>query len=201
MVDLSIACRCGKLQLVTANVRPETSNQVACYCTGCRTYAERLGRLDILDEDGATERFQVTPASVTITAGREHLACLQQTKGGAFRWYARCCDSPIALTLPGPRVPFVGIDSLTVQGDGLNAAVGPVRARVNGSFKGAAARARKADLRSLFAMLRHLMPLTFRWWWRGDHKRSPFFENGAPVEPVQQLYDAPRTLAQTAGCR
>lgn len=191
MPDLRIACTCGELVLVASSVAPVEASRIACSCRGCQAFARRMARPEILDADGFTERINLSPATLTITAGREHLACVQQTRRGAYRWYARCCHTPMVLTLSSARVPFVGIDAARVDsGDlpaGLAGAVGPVRARVNSRFRGAEARARKADLRSLLSMLRHLMPLTLRWWWRNDHKRSPFFESGKPVVAVEAL--------------
>jgi len=205
--DLTIRCACGDLSLTAAAVHPAVANRVACYCDGCQAFARRMGHPEILDADGGTERFQISPASLSITRGREHLACMQQTARGAFRWYARCCGTPLALTLAGPGVPFVGVDAhrvvqVALEG-GLTGALGPVRARVNGHFRGAEARSRRADLRSLLAMLWHLVPLTFRWWRQGDHKRSPFFDasTGQPVVTPERAYALNQPLLRTAGCR
>ncbi len=199
-----IRCSCERLVLTVADVCPEVANRVVCYCHGCQAFAQRMAPT-MMAADGGTERFQVSPASVAISSGREHLACLQQTRNGALRWYASCCDTPIGLTLTSPNVPFVGIDAHGIDRDTLGAplgeTLGPIRARVNSPFRGGEAHRKKADGRSLLRMLWHLAPLTFRWWWRNDHKRSPFFDATTKLPSVepQRLYATP--LLGTAGCR
>lgn len=194
--DLTLRCRCGRLQLTATDVHVGVANRLACHCNGCRTWAARMGHEEILDPDGGIERFQVDPASLTFRAGRELLGCSQQTRRGAYRWYARCCGSPIALTLAGSRVPFVGLDVARVDTSdlpvGLTPVLGPIRARVNHRFPRAERRHRRADFRSLLAMLAHLIPLTFTWWRQGAQRRSPFFDaaTGAPVEEVERLHQS-----------
>ena len=49
------------------------------------------------------------------------------SEGGLMRWYARCCNTPIANTLPNPRrLPFIGV-ILPPGTQGF----GPVTAQVN----------------------------------------------------------------------
>ncbi len=190
MPDVTYRCACGQMVLTIESVDPSVASRITCACSGCRGFAERMDHLELLDEDGATDRFQVSPASVSITSGREHLGCIQQTKGGAFRFYARCCRSPICLTLTSRRMPFVGLDVQRLDGD-PDALLGLVRARVNNPNKGAAAKAKNAHAGAVFSMLGHLMPLTARWWWRNDHKQSPFFgPDGDAIVPVERLWEA-----------
>lgn len=199
-MEFVVRCRCGALEMVAADVSPGVANRVICHCAGCRAFA---GRMDpsLLDERGGTERFQVTPASLTLRTGELH--CVQQSPKGALRWFASCCATPLGLTLTTHRVPFVGLDVKRIAELRVPVAdaIGPLRARVNGRFDRGERKALKADLRSLISMLRHLTPLTIRWWLRGDHKRSPFFEraSGAPIVAVEKLYDTSLEIA--SGCR
>jgi len=139
-----------------------------------------MGHEAMLDEDGATSRFQVSPASLNVTTGSEQVGCIQQTRGGALRWYARCCDTPLGLSLWQMSMPFIALDTARIEVPGDEDAVaqllGPLRARVNTTLRGPAARARKADLRSLLGMLVHFLPIFVRWWWRRDQWRSPFVD-------------------------
>ena len=155
------------------------------------------------DEYGGTARFQVSPATVTFTRGFEALGCVQQTPKGALRWIARCCDTPVGLTLHKPTVPFVGLDLARVELDfPVDEVLGPLRARVNGPYPRSNASAIKGNWGSLLSMLGHLAPLSWRWWRAGDHHHNPFFSDaGAPIVDVEYLYDAPPTLLRAAGCR
>lgn len=203
--DLSFACRCGRLSWRATQVEPAVANRITCACAGCRAFAGRMDP-DLLDELGGTERLQVDPGSLRFAGQLDQLGCMQQTRGGALRWYARCCGTPIGLTLTSARVPFVGIDTRPLDAGALpvplDEVIGPIRARVNHTIPRARRRALRADLRALFSMLAHLLPLTWRWWRRGAHHRSPFFDaSGGPAAPVEVLFEQQPSLAQTMGCR
>ncbi|MGH1348344.1 MAG: DUF6151 family protein [Nannocystales bacterium] len=200
---LRLGCRCGRLQLRLDAITPAVANRVACHCRGCTQFAHDMCP-DILDAWGGTQRLQVSPARVSIVAGHDALACRQQTRKGALRWYASCCDTPLGLTLSHAKVPFVGLDAhaLDLGETPLHSVLGPLRARVNLSPRPDNAKELKADSAALFAMLRHLVPLTWRWWWRGDQHRSPFFDaKGNPVVDVDRRFARVLALQKTAGCR
>ncbi|MCA9663993.1 MAG: hypothetical protein KC503_00350 [Myxococcales bacterium] len=202
--DLELRCHCGGVQLLAANVTPAVANRIVCHCAGCRAFAERMDARD-LDALGGVERMQVSPAALHITRGADALACMQQSPRGALRWIARCCGTPLGLTLRSARVPFVGLDVKRVDLDRLvrplDDVIGPLRARVNGTFARSERPALRADTRSLLSMLAHLAPLTLRWWWRGDQRRSPFFDKGRPVVEVETLYEAREPKLLGRGCR
>ena len=149
----------------------------------------------MLDAMGGTERFQVSPDTIEVTRGSERIACIQQTPKGALRWYASCCGAPLGLTLETPRVPFVGLASARIDEESLQTDVeelrGPVRARVNVEGARRIPREERATLGALAGMLGHLGPLVARWWWRGAHRRTPFFspETGEPVARVRRLHE------------
>lgn len=178
-VDLPLRCACGSVRGVIRDVSPRTVNRVVCCCSGCQAYARTLGRAhEILDEHGGTDIFQASPAKLEITEGRKHLACLQQTPTGALRWHARCCDSPIANTLPSMRVPFMAVVHTIVDRSQierpLDELLGPVRVYVNGRFDKALARQLHATGWALVRMLWRYAPMLLRWRLRGDHKRWAF---------------------------
>jgi sRNA-binding protein len=82
---------------------------VVCYCDDCQAFAHALGCADrVLDANGATEIFQISPARVEFSAGRERLACLRLRRA-ALRWYTSCCRTPVGNTLASRQVPFVGL--------------------------------------------------------------------------------------------
>ena len=202
--DVSLRCRCGRVELRVHDVSPKVASRVICHCDGCTRFAERMDR-SVLDEHGGTERFNVSPACLEFASGIDALGCIQQSSKGALRWVATCCDTPLGLTLPSARMPFVGLDvarldqrALPVE---LTELIGPLRARVNGHFDREVRGAMKADVASLLGMLAHLAPLTFTWWLRGDQQRSPFFSmpTGEPVVEVDRQY--PAEALRLAGCR
>ncbi len=184
--DLTLSCACGKLTAVAEGVSRGGSNRCVCYCRFCREYAERLGADGVLDGEGGTEVIQFSPRRFRFTGGEEHLACLRQTKKGALRWYAKCCNTPIANTAGSTKMPFVGVVRRAItapEGDALTRAVGPVRARIflppemkQGANWG--------EKRVLLRVLR----LITGWKLRGDGKRSPFFDSaGKPVREVERV--------------
>ncbi|MDJ0822095.1 MAG: DUF6151 family protein [Paracoccaceae bacterium] len=102
-----LTCRCGKMGWQVTDDAPGT--HLVCYCADCQAFANHLDRSDWLNPAGGTDIFQTVPAHVAITKGAEHLACLRLGPKGLRRWYAGCCQTPIANTLPGPGLPFVGV--------------------------------------------------------------------------------------------
>ena len=191
--DLPLACACGTVRGVAHGVSPRAGNRLICYCHYCQRFVEELGCADdVLDAHGGTDIFQISPAQIEITAGRERLACLRLTRRGVLRWYAACCDTPIGNTLPTPKIPFVGlIHSFLDPGSRtLDEMLGPVLAGVNGkSARGDRKEIDAHDTAPLRVLLRVYGKL-FAWRLRGDHKRSPFFDSrGAPVAEPQRMYE------------
>ena len=198
--DLPIRCSCGAVQGVVQGVSPNAINRCICYCRSCQRYLRELGRAEqVLDDNGGTDVFQVSPRRVTFAQGNEHLGCLQLTSKGAFRWYATCCNTPIANTLPNSRFPFVAIlpdaciDRSALEAP-LDTYLGPVRAGVNHSFDKEQARDLRATRWDLLSMFLRLSPMTLGWALRGDHRRSPFFD-ATTGEPIV----APRRKPESRG--
>jgi len=191
--NLAIRCRCGHLRGTVANVSPAAGIRVVCYCDDCQAFAERLGRNDVLDAHGGTDIFQLSPAHVTISEGRDRLACLRLTARGPLRWYAACCNTPIGNTLATGRLPFLGLilGCIDAESRPLDDLLGPVRLRVMARFA-------RGDLGGLEAherfALSHVLAIIWRilrWRIAGDHRRSPFFDpaSGAPVSPPEVVIE------------
>lgn len=164
--DILLECRCGALQGVVGNVPASLGDRMVCRCDDCQAYAHYLGCAeDVLDADGGTDVFPARPANLEITRGAENLRCVRLTGKGMYRWYAGCCSTPIANSMPSHRMPFAGVFSANVkQGD-----AGPVRAVLG---------AGKVPLKVIFRTLRYLLS----GWIRKQHAPSPFFDSatGAP---------------------
>lgn len=186
---LPFRCRCGALSGTLCNVTPRAGLRAFCYCTSCRAFAQHLGHGDLLDAAGGTELFQTDPARLTVDTGAEQLRCLRMTANGVLRWYTACCRTPIANTPPSPRTPFMGFfvsDLGVTSPEALDAALGPVRYRVNG--RDAVGTPPEGTLRTTTAG--HLLRiggimLRARLTGRGA---SPFFSDaGTPVAPVERV--------------
>ena len=95
---LAFGCDCGQIRGVIREVSPATINHVICYCGSCQEYAAVLNHAHILDAQGGTRVIQVAPSRFEVTHGLDQLASsrLVWKKGGAMRWYATCCHTPIA---------------------------------------------------------------------------------------------------------
>lgn len=199
--DLPLRCTCGALRGVASGVSASRGNRLLCYCNDCQSFAHFLGRADeILDANGGSDIFQMSPARLVIREGADQLACMRLTPKGLLRWYARCCRTPIGNTLATPNVPFVGwIQLHSDAGRGREEALGPVRARVNvGSARGERSRLGSGGRSTLPVLLRFAgVVLAARL--RSDHKASPFFDprTGAPraipqILTAQELRDIER---------
>lgn len=180
---ITFHCRCGTLRgeiearAVYARAR--------CYCRDCQAFARALGREDVLDAEGGTDIVAMLPAGVRFTDGADRLACLALSPKGLLRWYARCCDTPIANTPRDPNVAYVGVLRPCLQGDpdALDAAVGPSRIALN--VKSARGQVSATPLRTFVGVLRIMRGVLVARL-RGRYRDNPFFVADPPrpiVEP------------------
>lgn len=164
-----LRCACGAMHWTIAPTAPGT--RLRCYCSDCQAYAAALGAETMMDDKGGTELFQTLPSAVAITQGAEHLANLRLTPKGLLRWYAGCCKTPIANTLNGPGLPFVGM-VVPANSDGYGPLVACVMTKsAKGEVRqyGFARTGMNILARGLGARL------------RGDSSGAPFFAAGQPV--------------------
>lgn len=192
--DLGLRCQCATVRGVLREVSPRVGNRALCYCDDCQAFAWFLERQnDVLDPQGATDVFQLSPAKIAITAGADRLACVRLTPRGLFRWYAGCCNTPIGNTLSA-RLPFFGVVLTCVErpqeDPQLEQTLGPIQVRVFRKFAHAQPDTLPRDRVPLpLAMLR-VFGLMLTWRLRGDHQRSPFFATGTGLPTV-----TPRVLS------
>ena len=72
---------------------------MTCYCRDCQAYAHALGNAGaILDDLGGTDIVASLQQHVMLSQGTDALACLSLSDKGLLRWYASCCNTPIANT-------------------------------------------------------------------------------------------------------
>ena len=192
--DLPLQCRCGAVRGIAHGVSPAIGNHCVCYCDDCQAFAKFLGRArDVLDPNGGSDIFQVSPARLELTAGVERVACVRLTPKGLARWYTSCCNTPIGNTMATPGIPFVGLIRAFVP-EPTGAALGSIRARVHRQFATGDRAAIPPDNQPQWRMLLRVIGLMLGWRLRGDHKRSAFFDavSGEPLKPPRVLSEAER---------
>jgi hypothetical protein len=190
-------CQCAQVTGVVAGTR--MAIRAICYCRDCQAYAHHLGRADaVLDALAGTEVVGTHARHVAFTGGTDQLACLSLAEGGLLRWYARCCNTPLANTGRDWRMPYVGLVHLCLRQDG--AALGPDFVPVQmhletASAKGVPPRMGWSKLRALLGFIPRLAVAR----WTGSYRRTPFFDGaGTPVAAVRVLSPAERERALAA---
>jgi hypothetical protein len=184
---MQIQCECGKFRAQLENFPRHTPGRLACYCDDCQTYMHHLNRTDLLDAAGGTEVIPVYPAEIKILQGRETLKCLRLSPDGLYRWYAACCNTPVAATRPG--FPWLGLVHrvYSVKDPGyLERTLGPIKSRIMGRFAQGtppSATAAKIDFKGFMTVF----PFLMKGMLTGKAKHSPFFaqDGRTPIsEPV-----------------
>lgn len=176
-------CHCGQLQGKLAAGAGLV--HLACHCRDCQNYAQLLRNPgETLDDKGGTEVVTTLQQHISFTQGAEHLACLSLSGTGLLRWYASCCDTPIANTARDPRLSFAALlhTGLGASGAALEAKLGTRRVAVNP--KHAWDRIAYSPLAALSSTVR-IVAAVLRARLDGSWKRSPFFTPGSS-DPVAE---------------
>ena len=188
-----LRCRCGEVYGSVTNISPRTVNRVVCYCDDCQAFAHHLSRADLLDAHGGTDIVQVAPASLRLPQGQHNIAGLRLTPNGLFRWYAKCCNTPLGNTV-SPAIPFVGIvaqafDHGEQRPDEI---FGKPIAAIRGEHAVGHAPPGSAGIKPSLMVRTVLMVLGWRL--RGQTWPHPYFarETRAPIYPVTVLSAAQR---------
>jgi hypothetical protein len=188
MAGHAIQCRCGRLR---GTISPEARFvRATCYCRDCQAYAHALGHpTAVLDEKGGTDIVATLQQHVTLSQGADALACLSLGERGLLRWYASCCDTPIANTARDPKLSYVGVvhTCLGASQHALDAAFGARSILVNAQDgKGPVETPFWSRLLAILAIIRRVL------WARvsGGWKRSAFFR------PDLQPVVTPRVLSR-----
>jgi len=183
-VDLPIRCDCGGVRGVASGQSSRTVNRVICHCSDCQAFAHYLDQADrVLDEHGGTDICQVSPRTVRFETGADQLACVRLTAKGPYRWFAACCRSPLANTVPG--LPFAGLIRPTVQPDG--AGLTTIHGRIFGCDAVGDPATLEASRRIPLPLLGRVMRKLALRRLRGDHRHSPFHDHAsgrATVKPT-----------------
>lgn len=173
-MSLGFTCRCGTVHIEAPGRTGRDGMHAVCYCADCRAFALHLDKGDGLLPRGGSRVFQIRPDWLRITRGSDQIGCLRLGPKGPRRWYAACCRTPLAVTLPGPMPPFASITAMCA--DDVEK-LGPVRAVVNpdGALDGpgdppAGSGLSRVIARFVWSMLGSVLS--------GGRRRSPFFPGG-----------------------
>jgi hypothetical protein len=188
-----LRCRCGEVQGVATDMSARTVNHVVCYCDDCQAFAHHLGRTDLVDHHGGTDIVQIAPASMRFEHGQPSIVGVRLTPKGLYRWYARCCHTPLGNTF-GPAIPFVGIVVQAFETDGQKAddLFGKPIGAIKGEYAIGEIPAGSRGIR-LPLMLRAI-GMVLGWRIRGRTWPHPYFEQSTrtPIYPVTILSNAQR---------
>ncbi|NOU52245.1 hypothetical protein HG263_17080 [Pseudoalteromonas sp. JBTF-M23] len=184
---LSLSCQCKKMKAKVEPISPKQANHLTCYCSDCQKFAVVLNRDDqVLNEYAGTTIVQVPIAHFKFTDGKENLACLRLTEKGLYRWYAKCCNTPIGNTL-NAGWPFIGIIHSFIDDDRLVEKAGEMKGSVH--IKEASSRVPERLLgpqghtKLLLATLQKLA----LWKLQGKNKPSEFFDSNSQPVVVAQI--------------
>ena len=181
MPKIKLKCSCGNIQGYTELINSNSGTRISCCCGDCQKFAEKLGETDsVLDQYGGTDIFQMPISHFKISRGNQQIACIKLNPKGLYRWYAKCCNTPIGNTM-GPSVPFIGVihnfmDHTSTRDKDLGRSLGYIQTKfvkkeIPKNQQGSDFR---INLRSLSKLL--------VWKIKGYNKPSVFFTgNGDPV--------------------
>ena len=200
-ISLPLRCRCGQVHGVANDVAPDTGFRFICYCRDCQAFARFLERPDVLDPAGGTDIFHMPADRVTLAAGADAVRCLKFSSR-VFRWYADCCQTPIANSA-GPRFPVVGLILSFMAGDAIghdrDALLGPPLCRI---FEHSAVGPLppNAPPPPSFRIHARRSSKLLGWWLRGLGRPNPFFDarTNAPISKPRVLTLDERALLNGA---
>ncbi|WP_425070924.1 DUF6151 family protein [Sagittula sp. S175] len=179
-----LSCSCGKTNWSLSAQAP--GRHIVCYCKDCQAFARHTGHPEILAPHGGTHIWQTTPDGLHFTSGAD-LNCLRLSPRGLLRWYAACCGSPIANTLPKPTIPFIGA-IVPAPAECL----GPPKGRVNTDSTRGAVKEKGFEAAGA-TLIGRAIGAFFR-----QKTQSPFFtEEGTPMRDPKVLTLAERNAAST----
>ncbi len=187
MPELALRCACGNVQGVAADVDPNAGTRLSCCCDDCQSFAHYLKRSrNVLDQYGGTDIFQMPVANLKLTHGLREVSCVRLSAKGLYRWYAKCCQTPIGNTL-GPAAPFIGlIHSFIANVDAKDESLGKSRGYIQTkhAIESVPTEAMGSELKLI---ARSLVKMGL-WKLRGLSKPSVFFDDdGSPIVTPEVL--------------
>lgn len=188
--DVELACRCGQVHGWLRGATPRAVNRVVCYCDDCQAFLHHLGRAELLDAHGGSDIVQVAPAAMAFDRGTANIVALRFSPRGPYRFYAKCCKTPLGNTVR-PSMPFVGCVTELFKGAPDEAAraasFGPPVGAIFGKF--AIGQVDGAADKMGLGVLARAFRCIVGWKLGGKTWPHPYFERGAtePRYPVTLL--------------
>lgn len=109
MFEVNLKCACGTVKGKASAISSKMGNRIICCCDDCQAFAQFLGQEEkVLDQYGGTDIFQIPVSFLKITEGKSEIACVRLSPKGMYRWYTKCCKTPIGNTF-GAGGPFIGV--------------------------------------------------------------------------------------------
>ena len=191
-----LQCQCG---LVRAEVDCRgTHNRLICYCTDCQAFGrfvESLAQADgqgaadqvkVLDAQGGTEIVQVAQSKLKFSQGEEKLLAVRLSEQGMFRWYTRCCHTPIGNTMASRGGAFIGLIHSCLTRPQLNADFGDQVAHLNTNT---ALGTPKPQQHGLFRVISRFLWLLVSERMSGRYLQSPLFNPDGSPKIVPRVID------------
>lgn len=186
---VKLKCRCGAVK-GKLNVVPGSFLHVHCLCCDCQRFASYLNNEEnILDEHGSSELVQTYPSYLEITEGQDKICCAQLTSKGLYRWYASCCNTPLANTMTSSKVPFVGVSAKLLQFCDEQAkmdVLGPVTMKAFGKYA-RGEMPKDAHPRFPMSYMPKILIFMLKGMLGGKSSPSPFFKGSEPVAKATVL--------------
>ncbi len=181
MTKVNLKCLCGKVRGETLDINEHLGTRIQCCCNDCQSFAQYLNHEgNILDQFGGTDIFQIPMSYLKITQGSDQIACVRMSSKGMYRWYAKCCNTPIGNTMDY-GVPFIGVihnfmDNAAVRDSELGKSRGYIH-------KNSAKEKIPEDLQGSYANIRlRITSKLLTWKIKGLGRPSAFFNvDGEPV--------------------
>lgn len=181
-MSVELQCDCGEVCLSLTDARAANVNRVICYCRDCQAYAHALERADLLDGAGGTDLVQIAAGTLRIEQGAERVRGMRLTANGAFRWYAACCNSPIAnmasITAVGLGL-FVSVFQLPPAS--IDKLVGKPMGGIHGEQAAGTAPAGTSGITA--RIMARSVPKVMKWKVQGKMQPNPFLA-GEPPQPA-----------------
>ena len=190
-----LQCQCGALHGQVDQTQHALRG--ICYCHDCRAYSHHLGKASVThDALGGVEFLATQAQHVTLSGGIQHLACLSLSEKGLLRWYARCCNTPLANTTRNWKLSYVGLVHTCLKADAASyeRAFPRLQMRVNtGGAKQGPPGMQFGTIVALMGFMPRVMVSSVT----GAYKQTPFFcaPAGSPKVEASVLSKAERARA------
>ena len=147
----------------------------------------------MLDARGGSDLYQVMPHQVTVLDGGDNFAAIRITDKGPARWYATCCNTPMANTWTSPKVPFATMTA--VQFDDRES-LGAIQTQAFRRHALGYAEKEGGGVWALYLSFARRLFVTFV---SGNWRKTPFFDgDGTPRGDIRLLSDDERSHAYDA---